>query len=100
MRHWQDVLGSRLLIVQYEDLISDQRAVTRRLVRHCGLEWEDASLNFSEQGKPVMTESAATIRRDLYSSSVGKSRQYGRRLDLLRSTLGRHQLLGARLAPI
>ena len=100
MRHWQDVLGSRLLIVQYEDLISDQRAVTRRLVRHCGLEWEDACLNFSEQGNPVMTESAATIRRDLYSSSVGKSRQYGRRLDLLRSTLGRHQLLGARLAPI
>ena len=99
MRHWQDVLGDRLLIVQYEDLICDQTTVTRRLVRHCGLDWEDACLNFSEQGSAVMTASAAQIRRALYSSSVGNSRHYGRRLDFLRSTLEKYQLLGSRLAP-
>jgi tetratricopeptide (TPR) repeat protein len=98
IRHWQDVLGNRLLIVQYEDLIRDQTTVTRRLVKHCGLDWEDACLKFSEQGNAVMTASAAQIRRDLYSSSVGKSRHYGRRLDFLRSTLEEYQLLGSRLA--
>lgn len=99
MRHWQEVLGNRLLIVQYEDLIRDQANVTRRLVKHCGLDWEDACLRFNEQGNAVMTASAAQVRRALYSSSVGTSKHYGRRLDFLRSTLEKYQLVDSRLAP-
>ena len=46
MRHWQDVLGDRVLVVQYEDLINDQARVTRQLLKHCGLEWEDGLSRF------------------------------------------------------
>ena len=97
MRHWQDVFDDRLLVVQYEDLIKDQTGVTRLLLKHCDLDWEDACLSFSQQRNAVTTESASQIRQDLYSRSVGKSKHYERHLDPLRSTLERHQLLGSRL---
>jgi tetratricopeptide (TPR) repeat protein len=98
MKHWQDTLGERLLIVQYEDLIRDQNAVTRRLMKHCSLGWEDACLRFNEKRNVVTTASATQVRRELYSSSVGNAAHYGRRLDFLRSTLEKSRLLGARLS--
>ena len=99
VRHWQDALGNRMLVVQYEDLIKDEVTVARQLIKHCGLEWEDACLEFSQRGTAITTASASQIRRGLYSSSVGRSGRYGGRLDLLRRTLERHRLLGSRLAP-
>ncbi|GAC1305129.1 MAG: hypothetical protein NVSMB10_08730 [Steroidobacteraceae bacterium] len=87
LRHWQLVLGDRLLIVRYEDLIASQAAVSRRIVGHCGLEWEDACLAFHVRPGAVTTASAAQVRRGLYSSSVGRWRCFERQLAPLAARL-------------
>ena len=71
MAHWRRVLPGRFLDVDYEDLVGDQEAVTRRLVAHCGLDWEDACLAFERNASPSLTASAAQARQPIYRSSVG-----------------------------
>jgi hypothetical protein len=45
MDHWRTVLPpDRLLEIDYEDLIADRKAVTRRLVAFSGLDWSDSCL--------------------------------------------------------
>jgi hypothetical protein len=37
-----------MLEVQYEELVADLEHQARRIVTHCGLEWDDACLTFYE----------------------------------------------------
>lgn len=87
MRHWQSVLGESLLVVPYEDLVLDYEATARRLLAHCGLQWEDSCHAFQNQTRAVTTASAVQVRRPLYSSSVGKWRNYQAHLQPLLESL-------------
>jgi tetratricopeptide (TPR) repeat protein len=91
MRHWCDVLGDTLLVVHYEDLVTHQEAISRRIVAHCGLAWQDECLAFYQQSTAVTTASAAQIRQPMYSSSVGKWRHLESELFPLIETLRRHE---------
>ena len=49
MAHWRGVLpADRFLEVQYEELVADREALTRRMIEFCGLDWDDACL-YSER---------------------------------------------------
>ncbi|HZS82331.1 MAG TPA: sulfotransferase [Stellaceae bacterium] len=75
MEHWRAVLpGEVILDVQYEALVEDVAGQARRLVAHCGLDWDDACLAFHETKRPVKTASVAQVRRPIYRSSVGRWR--------------------------
>jgi tetratricopeptide (TPR) repeat protein len=76
IRHWQAVLGERLLTVQYEDLVANQETVTRRILAHCGLPWEAACLQFHTRERVVTTASAVQVRRPLNADSVGRWRHF------------------------
>jgi tetratricopeptide (TPR) repeat protein len=81
MDHWRSVLPSeRMLEVQYEDLVEDLEGQARRLVAHCGVEWDKRCLAFHETKRPVHTASLVQVRKSIYASSVGRSRLYGSRL--------------------
>jgi tetratricopeptide (TPR) repeat protein len=87
-QHWKLVLPPRVLLeVNYEDIVRDQAAASRRLVAFAGLPWEDDVLRFHESPAPSATASAVQIRRPVYASSVGKWRHHGERLKPLRATL-------------
>jgi hypothetical protein len=45
-------------------------------VAFCGLEWEDGCLAFHRNPRPVQTVSAVQVRRPIYTSSIGRSRNY------------------------
>jgi tetratricopeptide (TPR) repeat protein len=89
MRHWREVLADNLLIVQYEDLVAHQEEISRRILAHCGLEWQSACLTFQDQKSAVTTASAAQVRQPMYSSSVGKWRFVERELRPLADELSR-----------
>lgn len=76
MRHWGSVLSGQLLEVQYEELVTDLAATTRRMLEFCGLEWEEQCLHFEHNRRPVLTASNWQVRQPLYSSSVGRWRNY------------------------
>lgn len=74
--HWQAVLGPRLLVVRYEDLVQRFGQTARRMTEHCGLEWEERISSFHAHRRTVATASATQVRRPVYTSSIGKWRNY------------------------
>ena len=84
MEHWRTVLPEgAILEVQYEELVADLEHHARRLVTHCGLEWDDACLTFYKTERSVLTASATQVRRPLYRSSIGRWRPHEARLQPL-----------------
>jgi hypothetical protein len=75
MRHWEEVIGE-WLSVSCEELVASQERVSRKIVMHCGLDWQEGCLNFHSNSAAVSTASAPQVRRPLYSDSVGKWRRY------------------------
>ncbi len=90
MDHWRQVLPQNVMLdVQYEDVVADIETQARRLVAHCGLEWDDACLAFHASERPVYTASAAQVRQPLYGGAVERWRPYERQLQPLLEALGR-----------
>lgn len=76
MAQWHAVLPRRVLDVQYEDMIEDQAAQTRRLLEFCGLPWDDACLRYYDTERAIRTASSEQVRQPIYASSVGVWRHY------------------------
>jgi tetratricopeptide (TPR) repeat protein len=87
MRHWNKVLPGVVCTVEYEAMVGDFEAEVRRLLEYCGLDFEAACLRFHENTAASTTASSAQVRRPVYSSSVGRWRQYRERLAPLITTL-------------
>jgi tetratricopeptide (TPR) repeat protein len=89
-RHWRATLPPDVLLeINYEDIVSDQSAASRRLIGFLGLKWDDEVLRFHQSAAPSATASAVQVRRPIYASSVGKWRHHAERLAPLRARLAR-----------
>lgn len=89
MDHWRRVLPAHFMIeIRYEDLVANFEYEARKLVAHCGLEWEAACQEFHRARHPVRTASVAQVRRPIYRESVGRWVQYGELLRPLLDALG------------
>ena len=89
MHHWKQVLSLPILDVEYEELVDNQEAVTRRMLEFCGLEWDAACLRFHELDRHVATASYEQVRQPIYTKSVGRWRNYEQYLVPLRDGLER-----------
>lgn len=69
--HWDNVLPHRILRVHYELLVSDFEKEAKRIVNHCGLEWQDSILHFHEVKRPVSTASM-----DQVSDLTGSDKEF------------------------
>jgi tetratricopeptide (TPR) repeat protein len=87
MDHWRRTMPGAILEVNYEDLVGDQLAETRRLLAHCGLDWQDACADFHRNPAASTTASAVQVRRPIYDSSVALWRRYAAELRPLRDLL-------------
>jgi tetratricopeptide (TPR) repeat protein len=77
MAHWRRILPEgAMLEIRYADVVADIETQARRLTAFCGLEWDDACLDFYKNKRPVLTASVAQVRRPIYQSSVGRWRAY------------------------
>jgi tetratricopeptide (TPR) repeat protein len=75
MTHWRSVLPEgAMLEVQYETLVANFEAESRRILAYCGLDWEPACLAFHATKRTVQTASLVQVRRNVYQSSVGRRR--------------------------
>jgi tetratricopeptide (TPR) repeat protein len=84
MAHWHKVLPKGVLVdAVYEDVVADTEKQAKRLVAHCGLEWDDACLAFHKSSRPVKTASVAQVRKPVYTSSVERWRRYESQLQPL-----------------
>lgn len=75
MEHWKRVLPDGILLeVSYEDLIADPVDQIQRMLAFCGLEWDEACLDFHATHRSVRTASAIEVRRPIYATSIGRWR--------------------------
>ena len=77
MAHWRSVLPEgAMLEVDYEDVVANLEGQARRIVTHCGLDWNDRCLEFHRTERAVRTASVMQVRQPIYSSSIGRWRPY------------------------
>jgi tetratricopeptide (TPR) repeat protein len=87
MQHWREMLGERLVEIDYEQLVEAQEPSTRELLAASKLSWDPRCLQFHNNDSPSLTASAAQVRQPLYRSSVGLWRRYEQELSPLIATL-------------
>lgn len=76
MDHWHRVLPGFIHDIHYEDVVTDQEKQTKTLLKFCGLEWDDACLDFYKTDRPVLSASASQVRRPIYKDSVKSWKRY------------------------
>lgn len=89
MAHWTECLPLAMMTVDYETLVANQEAESRRLIEFAGLPWDDRCLSFHETRRDVQTASAWQVRQPMYQSSVARWRAYEPWLALLRKSLSK-----------
>jgi tetratricopeptide (TPR) repeat protein len=87
MDHWDRMLPGRVLHVSYEDLVRTPDEQVRRLLAHCGLEFDARCLEFHRTQRPIRTASSEQVRQPLYDSGIGYWRRFERELQPLRNSL-------------
>lgn len=87
MRFWDELFPGRIMTLQYEELIAAQERKSRELLEFCGLEWQDACLNFQANQAPVATASSAQVREPIYTSAVARWKHYAAQLEPLAELL-------------
>ena len=88
MDHWDEVLPGKVFNLRYEELVRNPESIIRRLLTHCGLDFEPKCLAFHATRRPVRTASAEQVRQPMYTSGVGYWRHFESDLEPLRRALG------------
>lgn len=88
MAHFDAVQPGRMHRVIYERLVEDPDREIRSLLAYCGLDFEQACLDFHRTVRPVRTASAAQVRRPLFKDAVDHWRAFEPWLGALREALG------------
>ena len=89
MRHWREVLPpGRFLEIDYEALVADREAVTRRVIAFCGVEWRDECLCPEDNDRPIRTPSNWQARQPVHAGSLARWRRYEPWLGEFRRLMG------------
>lgn len=86
-RHWQEVLGDRVIEIEYESLVADQEGQIRGLLDKLGLDFEQACLDFDQNEAPSATASAVQVREKAHTRSVEKWKRFATELQALQDYL-------------
>lgn len=77
MEHWRSALPEgTLLDVPYAELVADPETWTRKIIDFVGLPWDPRCLEFHQTKRAVATASHWQVRQKIYSSSVGRWKNY------------------------
>ncbi|MCW8923410.1 MAG: sulfotransferase [Gammaproteobacteria bacterium] len=88
MKHWEHSVDIPVYTVRYDDMVNDQEATTRNLLAHCGLEWNDACLDFHKSERVVATASYDQVRQKIYTKSQARWKKYEKHIAPLVEHLG------------
>ncbi len=76
MSHWRKVLPGRFIEINYEDLVANQEAESKRLIEWIGMDWDENCLKFYESDRLVRTASITQVRQPIYTRSVARWKRY------------------------
>jgi hypothetical protein len=99
MSHWDEVLPGFVLRVNHEDIIDDLETQVRRMLDFCGLEFEEACVEFHKTKRTVRTPSAEQVRQPINTAGVDQWRNFEQHLAPLKHALGPELLETYDIAP-
>lgn len=73
---WRERLGDRLLVLSYEQLVTDPETEIRRILAHCGLDEEAGVFTPHENDRAVMTASVMQVRNPISRAGIGVAEPY------------------------
>jgi tetratricopeptide (TPR) repeat protein len=76
LAHWQPLLGQRLLVVPYAELVAEPALWTARLLAHCGLADEPGVHSPHTTQRVVTTASAMQVRRPINRDGLNVAAPY------------------------
>lgn len=88
MDHWDEVLPGFVHRVQYEDVVGDLESEVGKLLDFCGLDFEEACVNYHKTERSIRTPSAEQVRQPIYKSGVDQWRNFEQWLEPLKESLG------------
>ncbi|HEY8751485.1 MAG TPA: sulfotransferase [Tepidisphaeraceae bacterium] len=87
MNHWREALPLPIMDLSYEKLVTDPTRQVAQVMEFVGLPWNPMCLRFYETRRFVTTASVEQVRLPVYTSSVGRWRNYKRQLLPLETTI-------------
>jgi tetratricopeptide (TPR) repeat protein len=91
MRHWREIFPGGFLDVRYENLTGDFERRAREMIAYCGLEWEEACLEFHRAPRAVLTHSAAQVRSPVTTRAIGGARKFAEQMRPFEEALERYR---------
>lgn len=73
---WRNQTPDWFTEITYEALVANPESESRRLIAACGLDWEEACLNFHENKRKVDTLSVYQVRQPISGGSVKAWQRY------------------------
>lgn len=87
MRHWQSVIPSQVLSVNYESLVTEPEPVVREILDFCGLDWNPACVEPHKTSGAVATASRWQVRKPIYQTALNRWKRYEAHLGPLLDSL-------------
>ena len=87
-QHWQDTLPIKMLVMNYEELVENQRSETERLLEFLDVPWHDDCMAFHKSKRIARTISYNQVNQKMYSSARGRWKNYEKHLGPLIDVLG------------
>ena len=87
MDHWDKVLPGFVLTVNHEDVVDDLEKQVSRMLNFCGLEFEQACIDFHKTKRNIKTPSSEQVRQPIYKSATEQWRHFEPYLEPLKKAL-------------
>ena len=77
---WKNILKDDIYEIKYEDLIKNSNLEIKKLIDHCGLDWDENCLNHHNNKSAIKTASVNQARKPIYQSSKNTNQYYSKYL--------------------
>jgi len=81
--YWHNLFPDDIYEANYETIIENQEEETRKLIKFCGLSWDDTCLEFYKSKRQVKTASVYQVRQPIYKASVKGWKRFEKQLEPL-----------------
>ena len=76
MKFWNFNIPNFIYDIKYENLVNNHDHEIKKLIKNCGLNWEDSCLEFYKNRRIVKTASDTQVRNKIYKKSIHSWKNY------------------------
>ena len=80
MRIWNNQFDN-IFNIQYEDIVGNIEMHIKEMLKYCDLEFEESCVKFYENKRTVITASFDQVRKKIYTTSIGRSKDFVKYID-------------------